>query len=176
MRTHAIFVAGLTAALALALAGCSGSSTPAASGAGGGGSVGAAPATAAAAAGGTAPDVCTLMPPDKVSTIIGHSYTAGKSFNGMCQYTTTDAPVPLTIIVYKVDAVHSWQDELGTIQEDGESPQPITGCGDKAAGGGAEFGCLSGNWIIDIDGGDPDGGTGFPKSIQIATAIIPQLH
>jgi hypothetical protein len=48
--------------------------------------------------------------------------------------------------------------------------------GDNAAGAGTEFGAQSGKWIIDINGGDPDGtGAAYPKSIALAKAIIAKL-
>jgi hypothetical protein len=44
-------------------------------------------------------------------------------------------------------------------------------------GGGTEIGVQDGNYIIDVHGGDPSGtGGGFPKSIEVAKAIIAGLH
>jgi hypothetical protein len=70
-----------------------------------------------------------------------------------------------------------WTDELATLQQGGgEAPIPISGVGDRAANVIDALGVQSGNWIIEIDGGD-SGSTGgtFTKSIACAKKIIAGL-
>ena len=53
----------------------------------------------------------------------------------------------------------------------------MAGVGDRAAGGGNEFGAQDGGYIIDILGGDPVvASNAYPKSVELAKAIIAALH
>jgi hypothetical protein len=53
----------------------------------------------------------------------------------------------------------------------------LHGAGDRAAGGGTEIGVQAGKYIIDVHGGDPSStGSRFPKSVELARAIIAGLR
>jgi hypothetical protein len=169
----------------LSLAACGGSS-PGSSAATSAGAANGAGSTAAAqattAAGGTASTVhaCSLLSAAKASALVGVHYSSAteSSQGSMCSYATTNAPIPMFIIISPGAGTAAWKDQLGTIEEDSGSP-PITlhGVGDRAAGSGTEIGVQSGSYIIDVHGGDPSGtGAAFPKSIEVAEAIIAALH
>lgn len=96
----------------------------------------------------------------------------------MCSYATTDAPIPLFIIITpRSSGTAAWNSELSTMEEDaGSPPVKLSGAGDRAAGGGTEIGVQDGSYIIDVHGGDPLGtGGAFPKSIGLANVIIAGL-
>jgi hypothetical protein len=139
-------------------------------------------ATATAAAGGAAGtlNVCSLLSAAKASAIVGVSYSAATEVSGgkVCDYATTHAPIPLSIMVEPGNGAAAWTEELGTIQEGtGSAPTPLTGVGDRAAGGGTEVGVQDGQYIIDILGGDPNvASPAFPKSVALAQAIIAALR
>jgi hypothetical protein len=139
-------------------------------------------ATAAAAAGGAAStlDVCSLLSATRASAIVGVSYSAATEVSGgkVCDYATTHAPIPLSIMVEPGAGAAAWTEELGTIQEgSGSAPATLTGVGDRAAGGGTEVGVQDGQYIIDILGGDPNvASPAFPKSVALAQAIIAALR
>jgi hypothetical protein len=166
---------------ALSLAGCGGSSTGSSAGTTNG-QASAATAQATAAAGGTASAVhaCSLMSAAKASAIIGEHYSSAKESLGgsMCSYTTTTAPIPMFIIISPGSGAAAWKEQLGTLEEDsGSAPITLNGVGDRAAGSGTEIGVQDGNYIIDVHGGDPSStGSGFPKSVGVAKAIIAGLH
>ena len=174
-RAAAVLVAvGLTA---MSLAGCKSTSTttgssgnPAATNTGAGG----APTSAATAAPASV-DVCSLLTAAQASAIIGYTYTLATppAGAGQCNYATTTARIPMFIFV----DTEPWAQESATIASDasGEPLVTISGVGDNAAGAGTEFGAQSGKWIIDINGGDPDGAAGYPKSVALAKAIIAKL-
>jgi hypothetical protein len=134
-----------------------------------------------AAAGGTASAVhaCSLLSAAQASAIGGEHYTSATESSGgsMCSYATTTAPIPLFIIISSGSGTAAWKEELGTMEEDsGSAPVTLSGVGDRAAGSGTEIGVQDGSYIIDVHGGDPTGtGTGFPKSIKMAKAIIAAL-
>jgi hypothetical protein len=166
---------------ALSLAACGGSSPGSSAATSAGTANGNAAAQATAVAGGTASTVhaCSLLSAAKASAVVGVHYSdATESMGGsMCSYATTDAPIPLFIIISHGSGTAAWKEELGTIEEDsGSPPMTLAGVGDRAAGGGTEIGVQDGNYIIDVHGGDPSGtGNAFPKSIEVAKAIIAGL-
>jgi hypothetical protein len=96
----------------------------------------------------------------------------------MCSYATTDAPIPMFIIISPGAGTAAWKEQLGIMEEDGGSaPVTLHGVGDRAAAGATEIGVQDGNYIIDVHGGDPSGtGNAFPRSIEVAKAIIAALH
>jgi hypothetical protein len=96
----------------------------------------------------------------------------------VCTYATTDAPLPLRISVQPGPGTTGWTEELGTIKEGaGEAPVILNGVGDRAAAGGNEMGAQDGNYIIDVLGGDPVvASSAYPKSVELAKAIIAALH
>jgi hypothetical protein len=173
-RAAAVLVA--VSLTAMSLAGCKSTSTttassgnPAAKNTGAGGA-----ATSAATAAPASVDVCSLLTAAQASAIIGYTYTTASSTAGQCNYATTKARIPMFIIVN----TDPWAQESATLTADasGEPLVTISGVGDNAAGAGTEFGAQSGKWIIDINGGDPDGtGAAYPKSIALAKAIIAKL-
>jgi hypothetical protein len=173
-RAAAVLVAiSLTA---MSLAGCkSTSATTASSGNPAATNTGAVDApTSAVPAAPASVDVCSLLTAAQASAIIGYTYTTATSATGQCNYATTTARIPMFIIVN----TDTWAQESATITSDasGEPLVTTSGVGDNAAGAGTEFGAQSGKWIIDINGGDPDGtGAAYPKSIALAKAIIAKL-
>lgn len=175
-RRTTMIVLGMSVLVTASLAGCKSSTTAAApAGDSTGSTATTAPAATTTAAGPI--DVCSLISASQASAIVGVTYSAANSNSSTCTYPTTDAPIPMSINI-SVAGTTGWTIELATIQEGGgATPATFTGVGDHAAGGGNEFGVQSGNWIIDILGGDPLGnGSAFPKSTALAEAIIPQLH
>jgi len=133
-------------------------------------------ASGGGAAGST--DVCKLLSAAQASTIVGVHYASAQSSPNMCNYTTTNAPIGMFIIIFHGGSDAAWHSELGTLEEDGGAkPATISGVGSRAAAAGLELGVLDGNQIIDIHGGDPNGtGSKFPKSIALAKAVISALH
>jgi hypothetical protein len=187
IKTHPsrLTLGAVAASLAvLGLAACGGSSpgSSAATSAGTNGAGGTAVAQATAAAGGTASTVhaCSLLSAAQASAIVGvHYSSATESAQGsMCSYATTDAPIPMFIIISPGAGTAAWKEQLGIIEEDsGSAPVTLHGVGDRAAGSGTEIGVQSGSYIIDVHGGDPNGtGAAFAKSIEVAKAIIAALH
>lgn len=173
MSLRAAVVIAAVSLAAMSLAGCTSNSTTTSSG-GNPAATNTATSAATTSAAPASVDVCSLLTPAQASAIIGHTYTTATPATGQCSYATTDAAIPMFIIV----SVQSWAEESATLTEDasGEPLVPISGVGDQAAGDAIEVGVQSGQWIIDIHGGDPDGtGAAFPKSIALAKAIIPQL-
>jgi hypothetical protein len=140
----------------------------------------AAQATAAAGGAASTVNVCSLLSADKASAIVGVSHSAATEVSGgkVCDYATTHAPIPLSIMVEPGADAAAWTAELAIIQEGGGSaPVTLTGVGDRAAGGGTEVGVQDGKYIIDILGGDPNvASPAFPKSVALAQAIIAALR
>ena len=140
----------------------------------------AAQATAAAGGAASTVHVCSLISAAKASAIVGVSYSSATESSGgsVCTYATTAAPIPLSISVQPGSGATGWQAELGIIQEgSGSAPVTLTGVGDRAAGGGTEIGVQDGSYIIDILGGDPVAASNaYPKSVELAKAIIAALH
>ena len=124
--------------------------------------------------------VCSLIGAAKASAIVGVSYSSATESSGgsVCTYATTAAPIPLSISVQPGSGATGWTEELGIIQEGvGAAPVTVAGVGDRAAGGGNEFGAQDGGYIIDILGGDPVvASNAYPKSAELAKAIIAELH
>jgi hypothetical protein len=187
-RHRVTILAAIAATLtAFTLAGCSGSSGSGSLGAAGNAASAAAALSAAiagtgnpAAAAGDV-DVCKLLSAAQATQISGVTYSAATSSHGMCNYTTTDAPVGMFIIIFtgfQGAGDTAWKSELQTLQEDaGDPPMTISGVGDRAAAAGLELGAQTGARIVDIHGGDPNGtGNAFPKSIALAKAVIAALH
>ena len=143
-------------------------------------STAAAQATVAAGGAASTVHVCSLISAAKASAIVGVSYSsATESLGGsVCTYATTAAPIPLSISVQPGSGATGWTEELGIIQEgSGSAPVTLTGVGDRAAGGGTEIGVQDGSYIIDILGGDPVAASNaYPKSVELAKAIIAALH
>ena len=139
-------------------------------------------AQATVAAGGAASTVhvCSLIGAAKASAIVGVTYSSATESSGgsVCTYATTAAPIPLSISVQPGSGATEWTAELGIIQEGaGAAPVTVAGVGDRAAGGGNEFGAQDGGYIIDILGGDPVvASNAYPKSAELAKAIIAELH
>jgi hypothetical protein len=170
---------------ALGVAACSSGSA----GSGSAGSLAGTPSSAPAAAGAQATvqaggastvHACALLTAAKASAVVGvHYSSATESGAGdMCSYATTDAPIPLFIIITpRSSGTAAWNSELSTMEEDaGSPPVKLSGAGDRAAGGGTEIGVQDGSYIIDVHGGDPLGtGGAFPKSIGLANVIIAGL-
>jgi hypothetical protein len=130
--------------------------------------------TSAATPAPTSVDVCSLLTAAQASAIIGYTYTTATPSTGQCNYATTTARIPMFIFVN----TEPWAQMSATLTSDasGEPLVTISGVGDNAAGDGTEVGVQSGTWIIDINGGDPDGtGAAYPKSIALAKAIIAKL-
>ena len=185
MRVPVAFAAASLIVVAASTTACSsgaktaGSLTPPAASTAAAPAAGQAAATAAAGGAASTLNVCSLLSATKASAIVGVSYSAAKeSSGGMCTYSTTDAPIPLTIFVQQGAGAAAWTEELGTIQEGGGSaPVTLTGVGDRAAGGGNEVGVQNGSYIIDILGGDPIAASpAYPKSLALAQAIIAALR
>ena len=183
MRVPVLFAAATLILVASATA-CSGGSKPAGTTTSPA-STAAAQATVAqatAAAGGAAGTVhvCSLVSAAKASSIVGVSYSSATESSGgsVCTYATTAAPIPLSISVQPGSGATEWTAELGIIQEGaGAAPVTVAGVGDRAAGGGNEFGAQDGGYIIDILGGDPVvASNAYPKSAELAKAIIAELH
>jgi hypothetical protein len=119
------------------------------------------------------------MTAKQASSIVGVTYSKAISSHDMCNYTTTDAPIGMFIIIFTGSGGSAaWKEQLGTMEEDGGGkPITISGVGDNAAGDGTEIGVQVGSNIIDVHGGDPNGtGNAFPKSIAIAKALASKLH
>jgi hypothetical protein len=137
------------------------------------------PTTGAGGAASTV-DVCSMISAARASAIVGVTYSSATGSLGgeVCTYATTDAPIPLSISVQPGPGTTGWTEELGIIQEGGGSaPVTLTGVGDRAAGGGNEVGVQDGSHIIDILGGDPVAASNaYPKSVELAKAIIAVLH
>lgn len=161
---------------ALSLAACGGSSpsSPAAAG----GATG--QPTAAAGAAASTVHACSMLTAAQASAVVGEHYSsATEALQGtMCGYASTTAPIPLFIIISSGSGAAAWQEQLGTLKEDsGSAPVTLHGVGNRAAGSGTEIGVQAGGYIIDVHGGDPIGtGSAFPKSTDLAKAIIAGLH
>jgi hypothetical protein len=168
---------------ALCLTAChSGSASSAAAPPPGGSTAATAAAAGTAAAGTTAGTLhaCSLLSAAQASAAVGVTYSKATeaSAGQQCSYATTDAPIPLFIIVSPGAGAAAWTSELATLQEDaGSAPITLSGAGDRAAGCGTEIAVQDGGYIIDVHGGDPLGtGNAFPKSIDVAKVIIAALH
>lgn len=175
MRIRSLAAAGLVLVAASATACSSGSGGSAASGSGGS----AAGGGLATPASDSSINVCSLMTAKQASSIVGVTYSKAISSHDMCNYTTTDAPIGMFIIIFTGSGGSAaWKEQLGTMEEDGGGkPITISGVGDNAAGDGTEIGVQVGSNIIDVHGGDPNGtGNAFPKSIAIAKALASKLH
>ena len=139
-------------------------------------------AQATVAAGGAASTVhvCSLIGAAKASAIVGVTYSSATESSGgsVCTYATTAAPIPLSISVQPGSGATGWTAELGIIQEGaGAAPVTVAVVGDRAAGGGNEFGAQDGSYIIDILGGDSVvASNAYPKSAELAKAVIAELH
>lgn len=142
----------------------------------------AAGAQATAAAVGAAGPVraCTLLSAAKASAVVGVQYSSATETESgqMCSYATTTAPIPMFIIIMPGAGAAAWSGELQTLEEDcSAAPIKLSGAGDRAAGCGTEIGVQDGSRIIDVHGGDPLGtGNAFPKSIDVAKAVIAALN
>jgi hypothetical protein len=112
--------------------------------------------------------------------LLGHAVAGAATESGqMCSYATTKAPIPMFIIIMPGAGATAWSGELQTLEQDcGAEPiKLISGAGDRAAGCGTEIGVQDGSRIIDVHGGDPLGtGNAFPKSIDVAKAVIAALN
>ncbi len=123
-------------------------------------------------------DPCAMLSAAQASAVVGVHYASAKATaNGMCTYTTTDAPIGMFVIISPGAGTAAWSEQLGTLEEDGgDKPVTLTGVGDRAAGTGTEIGVQADGYIIDVHGGDPDGnGHAFPKSVAVAKALIAAL-
>jgi hypothetical protein len=180
MIHHSWRTAGLLLAGSLAVAGLAGCGSSAGSSASTGSTGSAVSGSAASPAVAAAVNVCSLLPAKQASAAVGVTYTtATSSSNGtMCSYATTDAPIPMFVIVSSGSGAAAWKEAVATLQEDGgETPLNISGIGDRAEGDGTQFDVQSGSWIIDVHGGDPNGtGAAFPKSEAVAKVIMAGLH
>jgi hypothetical protein len=129
-------------------------------------------------------NVCSLITPAQASSITGVAYTGANPSSGpttaTCTYTGTAAPTPMTVTVTSnASGAAAWTEELGTLQEGGgETPSTINGLGDRAAFSVGTLGTQSGNWIVQVDGGDSTStpAQGNTKSIAVARALITALH
>jgi hypothetical protein len=170
-------VAAAASVAALSVAGCGGS--PSATSASAANGAAAAQATAPASSTAKTLHACALLTAAQASAIVGQTYTSATESTGgmMCSYKTTTAPIPLFILITPGASAAAWKEELATMEEDGGSaPTPLTGVGDRAAAGGTEIGVEDGGYIIDVHGGDPSStGSGYPKSVALAKAIIAAL-
>jgi hypothetical protein len=179
MRIRSLAAAGLVLT-AISATACSGGSSPggsAASGSGAGAS--AAATTQAGPPASPTVNVCSLMTAQRASSIVGVTYSKAIPSRNMCNYTATDAPIGMFIIIFPNSAGSAaWKDEESTLEEDGSgAPVSISGFSGPAAGDGDEMGVQVGSDIIDIHGGDPSGtGAAFPTSIALARAVASQLH
>jgi hypothetical protein len=162
---------------ALSIAACGGSSPSTSAGSAAGGAATQPPAAAAAA---KTIHACSLLTAAKASAIVGVHYSSAteSAAGAMCSYATTDAPIPMFILISPGSGAAAWKDELATLSEDsGSAPITLHGVGDQAAGSGTEIGVQDGSYIIDVHGGDPlSTGSDFPKSVALAQAIIAGLH
>jgi hypothetical protein len=181
MRVPALAATASLVLVAVSATACSGGATATAAPPAG-------PATAAVSgSGGSSPgggspapvDVCKLLTAAHASAIVGVHYASAHASHDMCNYTPTNAPIGMFVIIFQGfqgAGRAAWQSELSTLAEDGGAkPVTISGVGDRAAASGLELGVQSGAQIIDVHGGDPNG-TKFTKSVAIAKAIISALH
>jgi hypothetical protein len=146
-------------------------STPLAAGGAGTGT-----ATSAASGGASSSvNVCSLLTAAQASSIVGVTYTAAKlsqNFAGsMCAYTGTTVPVPMNVfLTVNAGSTAAWNEELSELDP---SPVTINGLGDRAVTTTDQLAAQSGNWIVQVDGGDPvTVGGAFTKSIAVAKAIL----
>jgi hypothetical protein len=171
--------AGSLAALGVAACGGGSAGGPAASSSSGSAAA-TAQATAAAAGAASPVSACSLLSAAKASAVVGVTYSAATETESgqMCSYPTTTAPIPMFIIISPGAGATAWSGELQTLEDDcGATPIKLSGAGDRAAGCGTEIGVQDGSRIIDVHGGDPLGtGNAFPKSIDVAKAVIAALN
>jgi hypothetical protein len=164
---------------AISVAGCGGSPSASSASLAGGAGGSAAQGTVAVTGAAKTLHACALLSASKTSAIVGQTYTNATESSGgtMCSYKTTTAPIPLFIIITSGANAAAWKGELATMEEDsGSAPATLSGVGDRAAGSGTEIGVEDGSYIIDVHGGDPSStGSGFPKSVALAKAIISAL-
>jgi uncharacterized protein DUF3558 len=176
-KLAAVAAAGIAA---VSIAACGGNPAGnSASGSSGGSAAGSGGTAQPAAQTSAALHACKLLTAAQASAIVGVHYTSAteSTAGAMCSYATNSAPIPMFILISKGATAADWKQELGTMEEDaGSAPVTLTGAGEKAAGCGTEIGVEADGYIIDVHGGDPlTTGSGYPKSIAVAKAIITGL-
>jgi hypothetical protein len=111
-------------------------------------------------------DVCSLLPTDQASSLVGEALSTGVSSTiatgqDQCQY-NSDSSVGLTVIVYQPSSGVSWS----VLLDGSGADQPVSGVGDKAESDGAvELDVQSGDRLIAVQSSSDAGRIAVAKQL-----------